>query len=615
MRYLGNKNSLVDRIEGLLIDKNIYNEDLVLCDAFCGTGAVSRKLSNEFNKIIINDNLSLAVTFSYGSLVSSKCEFKELKLNPFDYFNNSNEIYEGFFYSNYAPSKSGRMYFSDFNAGRIDYFRTTIENWYLNKKINYYEYNYLLACLLESVSKVSNVAGVYGSYLKKWDPRALKKIIFLKIDVKVNKEINVIKYCENLSEIIDKVDCDILYLDPPYTKNKYSVQYHILETLIRYDNPILKGITGSRDMSWVSQAWSTKNTVNIEFERTIAKTKAKYVILSYSSDGLMSKEFILNVLKRYCIASTVECVEMPYKKYRNYKTFTTDEHFEYLFYGEKKDDNQVLYYCPLNYMGGKTNIMDFIKPHLKGKDTLIDIMGGGFNVGINGQGFNKVIYNDLNHIVKDLVCMFKTMDTKTILDKIDKLINKYSLEKQNKENYLKFRNDYNMKYRFQDDYTIYLYTLLLFGFQQQLRFNSKFEFNNPIGESGYNESIKEKIISFSRKIKEMNVVFYSKSYEELYELIDDAVVYFDPPYLITLGSYNDGKRGFKGWNEAEEVKLIEFFNKLLNKKCKIIISNILNYKGLENNLLKKWIDVNKPLVEKIIIRGREEVLIIHDTKI
>ena len=172
-----------------------------------------------------------------------------------------------------------------------------------------------------------------------------------------------------------------------------------------------------------------------------------------------------------------------------------------------------------------------------------------------------------------------------------------------------------MKYRFQDDYTIYLYTLLLFGFQQQLRFNSKLEFNNPIGESGYNESIKEKIISFSRKIKDMNVEFYSKSYEDLEELVENALVYFDPPYLITLGSYNDGKRGFRGWNETEELKLIKFFNKLLNKKCKLIISNILDYKGLENTFLKDWIEVNKPCVEKITIRGREEVLIVYETNI
>ena len=47
----------------------------------------------------------------------------------------------------------------------------------------------------------------------------------------------------------------------------------------------------------------------------------------------------------------------------------------------------------------------------------------------------------------------------------------------------------------------------------------------------------------------------------------------------------------------------------------IMISNILDYKGQENKLLKKWIELNKPIVEKITIRGREEVLIVYETKV
>lgn len=612
MRYLGNKDSILYEIEKLLERKNLLQKNYVLFDAFCGTGSVSRNFSDIY-KIVINDNLLMPLTYSYGSLVANDCDFNELEFNPFKYFNESKEIVEGFFYNNYSPKKSGRMYFNDYNAGRIDFFRIKISEWYTDKKINVKEYNYLLACLLESVSKVSNVAGVYGAYLKTWDPRALKDIIFLQIENDKKCVHDVEKYNMNISEIIDKVDCDILYLDPPYTKNKYSVQYHILETLIRYDNPTLKGITGTRDMSWVSQTWSTKNAVEVEFENTVAKTKAKHVILSYSSDGLMTKEYILNVLRRHCEKDSVECIEIPYKKYRNYKTHKDNEHYEYLFYGKKLLSNQVSYYCPLNYMGGKTNIIDYIKPHLEGKPVLIDAMGGGFNVGINGYGFEKIIYNDINHIVRDILLMFKSESTKYLLDKIDKIIKQYSLEKHNKENYINYRNDYNTKYRYKDDYTIYLYTLILYGFQQQLRFNSSLEFNNPIGESGYNDSIKEKIVSFSRRLKELNVEFYNKNYYDLKDLIDNSVVYLDPPYLITLGSYNDGKRGFNGWNELEEQKFIDFLDYLKKCNCKIVISNIVEYKGRKNEYLAKWISANKPLVKNIVIRGREEVLIIYET--
>ena len=612
MRYLGNKDSILYEIENLLERKNILQKNYVLFDAFCGTGSVSRNFSDIY-KIVINDNLLMPLTYSYGSLVANDCDFDELGIDPFKYFNESKEIVEGFFYNNYSPEKSGRMYFNDYNAGRIDFFRTKISEWYDEQKINDKEYNYLLACLLESVSKVSNVAGVYGAYLKTWDPRALKDIIFLQIENDKKCVHDVEKYNMNILEIIDKVDCDILYLDPPYTKNKYSVQYHILETLIRYDNPTLKGITGTRDMSWVSQTWSTKNAVEVEFENTVAKTKAKHVILSYSSDGLMTKEYILNVLRRHCEKDSVECIEIPYKKYRNYKTHKDNEHYEYLFYGKKLLSNQVSYYCPLNYMGGKTNIIDYIKPHLEGTPVLIDAMGGGFNVGINGYGFEKIIYNDINHIVRDILLMFKNESTKYLLDKIDKIIKQYSLAKHNKENYINYRNDDNTKYRYKDDYTIYLYTLILYGFQQQLRFNSSLEFNNPIGESGYNDSIKEKIVSFSRRLKELNVEFYNKNYYDLKDLIDNSVVYLDPPYLITLGSYNDGKRGFNGWNELEEQKFIDFLDYLKKCNCKIVVSNIVKYKGRKNEYLAKWISANKPLVKNIVIRGREEVLIIYET--
>lgn len=614
MRYLGNKDSILYEIEKLLERKNLLQKNYVLFDAFCGTGSVSRNFSDIY-KIVINDNLLMPLTYSYGSLVANDCDFNELGFNPFKYFNESKEIVEGFFYNNYSPKKSGRMYFNDYNAGRIDFFRIKISEWYIDKKINVKEYNYLLACLLESVSKVSNVAGVYGAYLKTWDPRALKDIIFLQIENDKKCVHDVEKYNMNISEIIDKVDCDILYLDPPYTKNKYSVQYHILETLIRYDNPTLKGITGTRDMSWVSQTWSTKNAVEVEFENTVAKTKAKHVILSYSSDGLMTKEYILNVLRRHCEKDSVECIEIPYKKYRNYKTHKDNEHYEYLFYGKKLLSNQVSYYCPLNYMGGKTNIIDYIKPHLEGKPVLIDAMGGGFNVGINGCGFEKIIYNDINYIVRDILLMFKNENTKYILDKIDKIIKQYSLEKHNKENYLNYRNDYNTKYRYKEDYTIYLYTLILYGFQQQLRFNSSLEFNNPIGESGYNDSIKEKIVSFSRRLKELNVEFFNKNYYDLKDIVNNSVVYLDPPYLITLGSYNDGKRGFNGWNELEEQKFIDFLNYLKNCNCKIVVSNIIEYKGRINEYLAKWIIDNKPIVKNIVVRGREEVLIIYETNL
>ena len=136
----------------------------------------------------------------------------------------------GYFYKNYSLGGSSRMYFSEENAARIDYFRSQIEDWFSTEKISENEYHYLLACLIESVSLVANTAGVYGAFLKKWDSRALKKIIFLDVSDGRKAISDVQIYMNKIENIISDIDCDILCLDPPYTQNQYGTQYHLLET-------------------------------------------------------------------------------------------------------------------------------------------------------------------------------------------------------------------------------------------------------------------------------------------------------------------------------------------------------------------------------------------------
>ena len=613
MRYLGNKTSLVQNIVNLLHAHSLLDKRYILFDAFCGTGTVANALRDNYD-IILNDNLLFATIYSKGRIVRSDCTFENLGFNPIEYFNSNDLLLQGFVYRNYSPA-GGRMYFSEFNAQRIDYIRHIIEDWFVTCAINENEYCYLLCCLLESISKVANVAGVYGAFLKKWDPRAIKNIVFLEPETDSRECLlfphNVCTLNGNIEEIISDVDCDILYLDPPYTHNSYSVQYHILETIIRNDNPELNGITGARKYSNIFNRWSKKYEVEIAFEKVIAKTTAKYIVMSYSSDGIMSKDYILNVLKRYCYAETIETIEIPYKQYLNSRAQKEEAHFEYLFYAEKKPVEEVEYYCPLNYMGGKTNVIEKIRPYLNGRSKFLDLMGGGFNVGINANNFDEVHYNDINFIVLGLLQMFRDTPTVDILKHIDNTIKKYGLKSEAKEPYMALRKDYNEKYRNTSKGYLYLYSTILYGFQQQIRFNSQYEFNNPVGMSGYNDSIKEKIVSFSRQLKEQNLTFSNLDFEATLPIVDaDTLIYADPPYLITLGSYNDGKRGFNGWNEGEEMRLLHFLDKCSERRAKVLISNILEYKGLKNELLAEWLKNHNAQIIEVPIRGRNEILAI-----
>jgi adenine-specific DNA-methyltransferase len=161
-----------------------------------------------------------------------------------------------------------------------------------------------------------------------------------------------------------------------------------------------------------------------------------------------------------------------------------------------------------------------------------------------------------------------------------------------------------------------LYILILYSFNQQIRFNSLLDFNNPIGPAGLNENILEKIITFSRRIQEQNIIFLARDFDKLNRYINkNSFVYCDPPYLITLGSYNDGKRGFNGWSEVEEKKLYKFLDKLDKKNVKFMLSNVLEHKGKSNTLLDSWIKTNTKYklikYNKKTRKNRQEILIVN----
>ena len=486
---------------------------------------------------------------------------KNLVLIPLNFSIPTMKKIKVFLFKNYSPGGSKRMYFSTENAERIDYFRTKIEDWKEEDLISEGEYCYLLSCLVESVSNVSNTAGVYGAFLKHWDPRSKRHIEFVKVSSNDVNHHDLIFYNDKTENIISEVDCDVLYIDPPYTQNQYGTQYHLLETLILNDNPKISPITGSRTTAPMRSDWSKKYKAHILFDRILAKTKARYVLFSYNNDqstwgGIMSKSFIEASLKRYGKKETYSCKKINFRKYRNWRTKSGKEHFEYLYFIEKKNSGDINYESPLNYIGSKSKMIIDIKKNLPNNfKSFIDVFGGGFNVGLNVDS-DKIIYNDINYFVKEIVESFTVYDTYEYLMYIRRIIRKFGLEKSNSESYLKARQYYNSLPPEKKNPRL-LYAIMLYGYQQQMRFNGNHSFNNPVGMRWFNDKVLEKMISFSRILKERNVIFECSDYISLLKKIPkDAFIYMDPPYMLTRGSYNDGKRGFLGWTKELEKEFL-----------------------------------------------------------
>ncbi len=258
----------------------------------------------------------------------------------------------------------------------------------------------------------------------------------------------------------------------------------------------------------------------------------------------------------------------------------------------KKQDIKDFTKSPLNYIGGKHKILNQIIPYFpKNINNFVDLFAGGFNVGINAEA-KKVYCNDnLVYIIK-MFEVFKSENLDTTLQHIKKRIKQFELSLTNENGYKKIRSLYNKQKNPLD-----LFVLIAFSFNHQIRFNNNHEFNNPFGRerSSFNPQMKKNLENFILKLKEKKVVFSNVCFDDFdfSFLSKNDFVYCDPPYLITTGTYNDGKRGFKGWTEKEELKLLETLDKLDKQKIKFALSNVLEHKGKSNSILKEWL-LNNP---------------------
>ena len=245
----------------------------------------------------------------------------------------------------------------------------------------------------------------------------------------------------------------------------------------------------------------------------------------------------------------------------------------------------------MNYIGGKYKLLPQLLPLFPDKiNTFVDLFCGGCNVGINVPA-KKIIFNDNLSYLIELYKKFCSLSKEEILNHIDNRINQFNLSLTNKDGYLELRKLYNSEKNPLD-----LFVLVAYSFNHQIRFNNSHEFNNPFGKerSCFNEHMKNNLLDFLNALNKNSVDFTSFNFDEFdfSMLSSNDFVYCDPPYLITTGTYNDGKRGFTGWNEAEEEKLLNILDDLDKRNICFALSNVIEHKGKENLILKDWITRN-----------------------
>ncbi len=267
---------------------------------------------------------------------------------------------------------------------------------------------------------------------------------------------------------------------------------------------------------------------------------------------------------------------------------------------------------PLNYTGNKSRLLEQILPIFPKKiNRFLDVCCGGASVGLNAEA-QHIICIDSNAPVIELLTSLKYLQEEEILSKVEEVIStfglsdsfhkKYSFYKDfvignnglkayNQVPYNRLRTFYNThSFASVREKSIYLFVLLSFCFNNDLRFNSQGFFNMPVGKTDFNGSIRKKLSSFKKGISTKKIDFYMADFRVIREfrLTTKDFVYVDPPYLITDAVYNENG----GWTEKHETDLLEVLSELNVKGVPFALSNVLCKKGKQNLLLKKWIKEN-----------------------
>ncbi len=323
-RFLGNKSKLLGFISDIVADKCPNYESF--CDIFSGTGVVGNHFNRPDVRLISNDILDSSYT-SLQCWLGTK-EYSVDRMNSLiDYLNDVEPRKD-----NYVSKNFGGTYFTRKNALKIGAIREEIDSLNITEQ----EKQILLTSLLYAIDKVANTVGHYEAYRKTLDTTNELKLFVPDINTQNNQRNEI--YKEDANSLIRKIECDVLYIDPPYNSRQYGDSYHLLENIITWKKPSVLGVAKKMvDRSHIKSKYCLKSAPEA-FRDLILNAKTKHILLSYNntaekkngrSNATISDKYIIETLK---LRGKVEIFE------RDYKGFTAGK-------SDSSGNSERVFYC------------------------------------------------------------------------------------------------------------------------------------------------------------------------------------------------------------------------------------------------------------------------------
>ena len=346
--YLGNKRSLLSFIgkSFKMVSKELNKDKLEMVDLFSGSGIVSRYMKQYASKLITNDLEDYAYVLNECYLANKSSINMDELISWYNYLkeNLNGELKDGIISKLYAPKdinniqKGERCFYTTRNAKYIDTARQLI------KMIPKTYQPFFIAPLLTEASIKNNTSGVFKGFYKNSktgigqfggnDENALSRIkrdIDLPFPVFSNYECDVEIYKEDANKLVKKLDVvDLIYMDPPYNQHPYGSNYFMLNVINEYKEPKdiseVSGIPKNWHRSKFNQAKESLKT----FEKLCEQAKARYLLISFNSDGFITKDEMVKMLSKI---GNVKVMEKKYNTFRGSRNLNNrDIHTkEYLY--------------------------------------------------------------------------------------------------------------------------------------------------------------------------------------------------------------------------------------------------------------------------------------------
>ena len=281
IKYIGSKRVLLPAITGIV--QSLPGVASVL-DPFSGTARVGHALKRLGYRVVANDHNAYAATLARCYVEADHddvaadaerlvAEFNRLPARP------------GWFTETYSHRS---RFFQPQNAARIDAIRDAIAAKGLPPELE----AVMLVSLMEAADRVDSTTGVQMAYLKSWAPRAANQLELRVPDLLPRAAAGKGRALESDAvEAVRAASADLVYLDPPYNQHKYLGNYHIWESLVRWDKPEVYGTACKRtDCRTRRSEFNSRRTFAAAFSELLAAIDARWVVLSFNDEGFLERE-------------------------------------------------------------------------------------------------------------------------------------------------------------------------------------------------------------------------------------------------------------------------------------------------------------------------------------